>query len=103
MPAHTPGKWVVREWPCPNIDGPFLKLGIRHLSAHMDGGEFCTVEAMHTTAEAQETARANARLIAAAPEMLDLLTEAAEIVPTTPRHAANIKRIRALLARLGAR
>lgn len=70
MTKHTPGPWVTTEWPKPNIDGPYLKIGIKHKSEVCDGGEHCTVEAGHITPEADATARANARLIAAAPELL---------------------------------
>ena len=67
---HTPGPWIVRESPKPNIEGPELRLSIKHTSPGRDGAEFCEIVAGHVTAEADATARANARLIAAAPDLL---------------------------------
>lgn len=70
---HTPGPWIVRESPKPNIEGPELRLSIKHTSPGRDGAEFCEIVAGHVTAEADAIARANARLIAAAPDLLAAL------------------------------
>lgn len=68
---HTPGPWVTWEWPKPNVDGPYLKINVRHKSQYADGPVLAIVEAAHITHEADEQTRANARLIASAPELLE--------------------------------
>lgn len=85
MSKHTPGPWATVEWPKPNIDGPYLKISVHHRSETCHGGDHCVVEAGHTTPEADATARANARLIAAAPDLLEALQEALKFMtPTSP-------------------
>src|SRR5205823_2619064 len=61
--THTPGPWkaIVNN-------GRGSEWLIRHQEKTHVGGSFCTVEALHSTAEAIATCEANAKLIAAAPE-----------------------------------
>lgn len=71
---HTPGPWAAVG------RGDGERFYIHHKSDAVDGGIFCEVEALHRTKEARATARANARLIAAAPETAAKLAEAVALL-----------------------
>lgn len=84
--THTPGPWGTDKMACyvwgkDENGGPFTVAEIRgwaHLSSH------------HTDDEAIAIQTANARLIAAAPEMVDKFREALRIITTqTPQHKIN--------------
>ena len=69
MSGHTPGRW--------RLDGEeFNSFGnlIRIYVAHEDGGRICECFA-NCLVKTDEALRANARLIAAAPELLEALRE----------------------------
>ena len=65
---HTPGPWQAVVG---NGAGDFWN--IHRKTPTIDGGYFGRVDAMHWTEEARATARADARLIAAAPDLLAAL------------------------------
>lgn len=65
MSEHTPGPWMACVG---NGSGSFWI--VHHKTDTEDGGYFGRVEALHSTEEARETARANAKLIGAAPDLL---------------------------------
>ena len=67
---HTPGPWIATN---ARGSGFQTSFGIKHKSEFVDGGEHAEVNVLHTTREAYETAKANAALIAAAPELLEAL------------------------------
>lgn len=77
---HTPGPWAAishdsgRSW------------DIHHKSEFEDGGYFGSVESLHWTKEARETAAANARLIAAAPALLSILQRIHKEIPIGHYH-----------------
>jgi len=67
---HTPGPWIFFSMPGGNW-------GIRHQSEHRSGGMHADVNCLNRhTVEAIDAARANAQLIAAAPDMLAAIIEA---------------------------
>ena len=68
---HTPGPWEATSRPDGRMTGTVY--GIRHSSEGCKGGEFAEVHALHVTQEAYDTAQASARLIAAAPDLLEIL------------------------------
>lgn len=72
MTKHTPGPWSIRG---PRGNGFFRNYGLGHDSPGHSGGELATVHTLHTTAEAHDIQDANARLISAAPDMLDVLED----------------------------
>lgn len=83
--AHTPGPWVVDEYAIPERSGSalYIRSDERHWAicvAHETAG--CTAAWRDVSAA---EARANARLIAAAPQMLEALREA---LPTFEERAA---------------
>ncbi len=63
MSKHTDGPWVAMR-----MAGE--RWLIHQKTNEIDGGFFCEVAPLHTTREAKDTAIANARLIAAAPDLL---------------------------------
>jgi hypothetical protein len=67
MSKHTPGPWHTSGRLGSGFD---TKVQIHHKSEHIDGGYFATVHATNKTAEALAAMDANARLIAAAPDLL---------------------------------
>lgn len=69
-PKHTPAPWVVSGPYGVNHDTNYI---IKHRSAHADGGAHATVNVLHITPEARATAKANADLIAASPDLLHAL------------------------------
>jgi hypothetical protein len=74
--GHTPGPWFVHDrsgvWP-----DAHRAIQARFTDSHGDRCEVhvARVDELHSTAEARDRAAANARLIALAPEMFDLLRE----------------------------
>ncbi len=84
MSKHTPGPWTLETVPtsigtCHKI-GPFPSLGVReenHACVYADNVRPHDYGHSHVGDELL----ANARLIAAAPEMLDLLQHMAEVCP----------------------
>ena len=70
--AHTPGPWEPVKRP--NDQDGYARWYVHQKSATIDGGYFCEVMALHSTAQAHDTARDNARLIAAAPDLLGAIT-----------------------------
>lgn len=63
MSTHTPGPWEAWAVTCE-------KHLIHRQTEHDSGGYFCEVQSLHHTEEARVIAAANARLIAAAPDLL---------------------------------
>lgn len=68
-PAHTPGPWEAGT--LSHSDYGLEEIDIRHSYPGYDGGRHATVHALHYTEEARQIAEANARLIAAAPDLLE--------------------------------
>ena len=73
--AHTPGPWVAH--------GPYgggldcrVTLDIARSDKAISGGVHAVVHSLHVTPEAREIALADARLIAAAPDLLAALEDA---------------------------
>ena len=98
MSKHTPGPWIAAEW-----DGQGGRL------IHQDGGDFMHVANVPAWKDhpRESMGSANARLIAAAPEMLDMLDEilnrGARMDPisgTITPIPEVMERARALLARI---
>ena len=73
--AHTPGPWnnIVG-----NGAGDFWH--VHQKDEGIDGGYFCRIDAMNRNEEARAIARANARLITAAPDLLRELQACAEYI-----------------------
>jgi len=69
---HTPGPWGIMSHHR-DAHGKFDYIRIGHDSRGQYGPDFIQVDALHWTAEGQEQANANARLIAAAPDLLEAL------------------------------
>lgn len=66
MSKHTPGPWQAVVG-----DGAGSFWLIHQKTEMIDGGYFGRVDAMHTTEEARRITRANAKLFAAAPDLLE--------------------------------
>ena len=62
---HTPGPWTANQF------GNQGEWDIHRSTPTLDGGYFVRVEPLHITREALDEAAANARLIAAAPDLLE--------------------------------
>ena len=67
MSKHTPGNWIIDE-----VEADLVEITAENRFGQV---EIATVQLGYTGKIGDEQ-RANARLIAAAPEMLDMLTEA---------------------------
>lgn len=69
---HTPGPWVTGglsgAWPNQTI-------GIMRKTREINGGEHAAVNVLSRTDEARQVASANARLIAASPDLLAALSQ----------------------------
>ena len=68
--VYTPGPWEVTEW-----GGP-LRLGIHRMTPDINGEYFAVVETMGIDTQYRLEARANARLMAAAPLLLEACKQA---------------------------
>ena len=62
--SHTPGPWTANQFGNQGV------WDIHRSTPTLDGGYFGRVEPLHVTREALDEAAANARLIAAAPDLL---------------------------------
>lgn len=74
---HTPGPWVADA---PTGTGFDRQISIRHQTEACSGGAILTLWTLHRTPTAQATQDANARLIAAAPDLLARLEESSRIL-----------------------
>lgn len=75
--SHTPGPWEV----CGCVGrGLLLRFEIRREGEGITGGIHAEVKALNATAVAYDTAEANARLIAAAPDLLEALKAAKSFI-----------------------
>lgn len=93
---HTPGPWRILPEEC---DKPYIRirgdnLGMRYKVANV----LTPVYAGVSDREAVET-RANARLIAAAPDMLALLQELIDIEGPQPGHVMWFENVKAVIAK----
>jgi hypothetical protein len=70
--AHTPGPWEAYETPG--------RWNVHQKTAQSDGWTFAEIRRLHVTPEATTTAKDNARLIAAAPELLAALEKCAAVI-----------------------
>ncbi len=87
---HTPGPWVV---------GPVDDTIVTHLGADGRRYEIAAVDGDYNDPDQWPVMEANARLIAAAPELLALLREAAEEIQPFNRMADLSERIEAAIAK----
>lgn len=75
MATHTPGPWKAER------TGNGHDWEIHRYTPTHDGAFFCRVDSLHHgTKEGRDTAEANARLIAAAPELLELAFRLQQII-----------------------
>lgn len=99
MSAHTPGPWVVGSERSPHIYGP------RHnLSRHANGRQHIAEVSSAQTDSTDPEAQANARLIAAAPDLLaalQMLVAAADTSYAVGTAAPEWRDARAALAKAG--
>lgn len=81
MSKHTPGPWIVDETVALGSYGVWTQDAIRY-SAHgmQRSAQICAVHGDNSDFD-RETTDANARLIAAAPDMLELLKRIAQDLP----------------------
>jgi hypothetical protein len=88
---HTPGPWLVGDVPCSLVDGPPPDWAVVGLNDEDGFAE--TIAYCHPS---------NAPIVAAAPELLALLTEASTLMPLdgTKKRAEWVVRAATLLAEL---
>lgn len=87
---HTEGPWSAFG---PTGTGIHTQYLIRHNSPGRSGGSFATVQTLHSTDEAIEACAANARLIAAAPDLLEALKDSLQGLHAAVPHADRIRDI----------
>jgi hypothetical protein len=89
MSKHTPGPWhVSEEW-----DGTSIKAGHFHVTHTIQSCGF------HPDEEDKAVTQANARLIAAAPDLLEMLVEAANFIQPYSVGQNLLERIDAAIAK----
>jgi hypothetical protein len=93
MSKHTPGPWFVDKAPS--------TLGGNGFSVHGHGGAamICTAFPGGSTDRIESVAEANARLIAAAPDLLDALQGLVALLPDPELDADEVQREYVLVAK----
>lgn len=95
----TPGPWVIKQRTshlgAPN--GRFVILGAEQLKSQREAFFICEMPYSATTGVAERECAANARLIAAAPELLRALTELARLAKNCLQGAETIRSLSAAI------